>query len=112
MADMMIGEIRMMGFPKAPVGWLICDGSQYATSDYPDLFNRIGYTYGGSGANFMVPDMRSRIPIHDSHLGDHPLGQPGGTETVPLVADNLPPHNHIFYGVASLATFNAPQSQQ
>lgn len=39
----------------APVGWVLCDGSSFATTKYPALFAELGYTYGGSGANFNVP---------------------------------------------------------
>ena len=48
--------------PSIPVGWLLCDGASYPTATYPDLFAAIGYTYGGGGANFNVPDMRGRVP--------------------------------------------------
>lgn len=41
--------------------YLIKDGSQYATATYPALFSVIGYTFGGSGANFNVPDERARM---------------------------------------------------
>ena len=40
----------------APVGWLLCDGKNYNTAEYPNLFQVIGYTYGGSGSTFKVPD--------------------------------------------------------
>lgn len=39
-----------------PNGYLRCDGTSYATATYPNLFGVIGYIYGGSGANFSVPD--------------------------------------------------------
>lgn len=38
--------------------WLLCDGTSYQTATYPNLFAIVGYTYGGSGANFNVPDLR------------------------------------------------------
>ena len=41
----------------------LCDGTQYPTATYPALFALISYTYGGSGANFAVPDLRGRAPI-------------------------------------------------
>lgn len=44
----------------APVGWLLCDGKNYNTAEYPNLFQVIGYTYGGSGSIFKVPDFRNR----------------------------------------------------
>lgn len=40
-----------------PTGWLMCDGVGYTTSTYSDLFGVIGYTYGGSGSTFNVPNM-------------------------------------------------------
>lgn len=44
----------------APVGWLLCDGKNYNTAEYPNLFQVIGYTYGGSGSTFKVPDFRGK----------------------------------------------------
>lgn len=44
----------------APVGWLLCDGKNYNTAEYPNLFQVIGYTYGGSGLTFKVPDFRGK----------------------------------------------------
>jgi len=43
---------------SAPSGYLYCDGASYPTASYPALFAAIGYTYGGAGANFNVPDTR------------------------------------------------------
>ena len=40
-----------------PRGFLFADGSSYKTADYPELFNIIGYTYGGSGDTFNVPNL-------------------------------------------------------
>src|SRR5688572_19492014 len=40
-------------------GWLACDGSSYAQSDYQALFAAISTTYGGDTANFNVPDLRN-----------------------------------------------------
>jgi hypothetical protein len=36
--------------------YLVCDGTSVAKADYPALFEVIGYNYGGSGANFNLPD--------------------------------------------------------
>lgn len=44
----------------APVGYVLCDGASYNRFTYAELFNIIGYTYGGSGDNFNVPDYRDR----------------------------------------------------
>lgn len=48
----------------APTGWLVCDGTSYSTGGiYANLFAAIGYTWGGSGSSFNVPDFRGRALI-------------------------------------------------
>jgi microcystin-dependent protein len=56
------GTIKKHAGPSTPSGWLRCNGTSYPTSLHPALFGEIGYTYGGSGANFNVPDFRRRNP--------------------------------------------------
>ena len=41
---------------NAPIGWLLCNGQSVSTSAYSELSTVIGYTYGGSGSNFNVPN--------------------------------------------------------
>jgi len=53
----------------APAGWVLCDGTSYATGDLPAVFAIIGYDYGGSGANFNVPDMRGMFPFMQAAAG-------------------------------------------
>jgi microcystin-dependent protein len=55
------GAIVAYGGQFAPAGYLLCDGTSYATASYSALFNAIGYAYGGSSANFNVPDLRGRF---------------------------------------------------
>lgn len=38
-----------------PAEYLYCDGSTLSTTSYVDLFNAIGYDYGGSGTSFDLP---------------------------------------------------------
>lgn len=44
-----------------PQGWLLCDGTEYNSQDYPELFAAIGVAHGGSGGTFRVPDYRGRF---------------------------------------------------
>lgn len=48
---------------SVPTGWLECDGTGKSTTTYAALFAAIGYTWGGSGATFNVPDFRGRSRI-------------------------------------------------
>lgn len=43
------------------LGWLKCDGRLLSKNDYMCLFNVIGTTFGGSGTQFKLPDMRGRV---------------------------------------------------
>ena len=40
------------------LGYLLCDGSSYEASVFPDLFKVIQHAHGGSGNKFNVPDLR------------------------------------------------------
>ena len=51
--DPFLGEIQMVGFNFAPVGWAMCDGSLLPISQYDALFSLLGTTYGGDG---ITPD--------------------------------------------------------
>jgi len=52
-----------------PSGWMLCDGRQLATAAHPTLFAAIGYSYGGSGANFNIPDFRGRFARYNDNMG-------------------------------------------
>lgn len=41
-------------------GFIQCDGRSLSTTQYFMLFDVIGYTYGGSGSSFQIPDYRNR----------------------------------------------------
>ena len=53
-----VGEIFAWPHDVDPSGALYCDGSSYDTTAEAELFAVIGYTYGGSGNSFNVPDYR------------------------------------------------------
>lgn len=90
------GEITMFAGSSAPTGWLICDGSAKDTTTYADLFAVIGYTYGGSGATFNLPNLQGNIPVGlDSGDTDFDtLGETGGAKTHTLSIAEIPNHNH------------------
>ena len=98
MSEPYVGEIRMFGFPRLPVGWLPCDGSLYAISQYDVLYTLIGSTYGGDGqVTFATPQLSGRLPIHQgagTGLSRYVTGQLGGSETVTLLPLQMPQHNH------------------
>jgi hypothetical protein len=56
------------------------------------LFAAIGYSFGGSGETFNLPNPSSRVP---GVIGpSHPMGQSLGNETHAISVDELPSHSH------------------
>ena len=94
----------------APSGWLLCYGQTLSTSAYANLFAAIGYTYGGSGPSFNLPDLRgrvvagldnmggtaaNRITTGGSGISGTTLGAAGGAETNVMTTDQMPEHSHV-----------------
>ena len=76
------GIVVPWGSAAIPSGFLLCDGTSYATASYTALFAVIAYTYGGSGANFNVPDLRDRTVVGVSSGNSKALAQGIGANTV------------------------------
>jgi microcystin-dependent protein len=76
------GIVVPWGSAAIPSGFLLCDGTSYATASYTALFAVIAYTYGGSGANFNVPDLRDRTVVGVSSSNSKALAQAIGANTV------------------------------
>ena len=110
MSSPFIGEIRLVGFSFAPVGWAKCDGAILAIAQNDALFALIGTTYGGDGqVTFALPDLRGRVPIHNGQgpgLSSYIIGQAAGTETVTLTANQLPGHTHFGAGAVGSGDTN------
>jgi microcystin-dependent protein len=119
--DPFLGEIRMVGFNFAPVGWMLCQGQTLPISQYQALFSLLGTTYGGNGTTtFQLPDLQGRVPINAGNGVGLPVyvqGEKAGTATVTLLASNLPAHSHTITPPVSnvkatssspVATFPAP----
>jgi microcystin-dependent protein len=97
MSDSYVGEVRLVGFNFAPVGWSYCNGARVGISQNSTLYNLIGTTYGGDGQTyFNLPDLQGRIPIHQGLNGvsNYALGQPGGVEKVLLSLGQYPNPTH------------------
>lgn len=95
MSESYLGEIRMFGGNFPPLGWAFCDGRSLSISQYSALYSLIGTTYGGDGqTNFLVPDLRGRVPVHQGS-GVVP-GQQAGVESVTLGVPQMPGHSHAF----------------
>ena len=88
-----------------PDGWLLCDGSQFSSVEYPELSTLIQNTYGTiEGLLYRLPDLRARTPIGINTNNDatekedafetRVIGSSGGAENHPLGIDEIPSHDH------------------
>jgi microcystin-dependent protein len=91
-----VGAISLWATNSAPTGWLICDGSSVSKSVYAALYSVITDTYGESGLNFNLPNLKGRIPVgRDSAQTEFDaLGETGGAKTHTLTSTEMPSHTH------------------
>lgn len=87
-----VGFLMPFAGTSVPSGWVSCEGQSLAVASYSDLYSAIGYLYGGSGANFNVPDLRDRTPVGQG--GEFASGEVGGAKHVTLTDTELPEHTH------------------
>jgi microcystin-dependent protein len=91
-----IGLIHPFASATIPDGYLLCDGGSYATADFPELFTVVGYSFGGSGADFNVPNLIDRTVVGSS--GVFAFGDVGGTTEETLDVSQIPSHTHADSG--------------
>ena len=109
MAQPYVGEIRMFAGNFAPAGWMFCEGQLLPISENETLFQLIGTTYGGDGqSTFALPDLRSRVPIHNGN--GFVLAEQGGAEEVTLTVQQIPAHSHPLIGSSSTGSTSIPEN--
>ncbi len=93
MSEPYLGELKLMSFNYPPRGWAVCDGQELAIAQNQALFSLLGTVYGGDGrTSFGLPDLRSRVPVHQGP--ELPLGTRTGQMTHTLNVAQLPAHTH------------------
>lgn len=81
------------------------NGGALSASEYPDLFAALGYTFGGSGDLFGLPDLRGRTIVHVGQaLGGayRNLGDRFGAEKTTLTINQIPAHTHSEIGATAV----------
>ena len=113
-SDPFVGQIEIVGFNFAPVGWAFCDGSLLPISQNTALFSLLGTFYGGDGIRtFALPDLRGRMAIGQGQgpgLSSMVIGEIGGEEQVTLTLNQIPTHNHVAMGASASADGLSPTS--
>lgn len=92
-----VGSVLDFAGTSAPANFLICNGQSLSTTTYATLFAVIGYTWGGSGATFNVPNFQGYVSAGSGGTlfsGSDTVGLTGGASSVSLTENNLPAHTH------------------
>ena len=104
------GVITMYGGTAAPLGTLLCNGTEVSRTTYSRLFDVIGTIYGaGNGTGtFNLPNLQGRVPVglKASEPVFNTLGNIGGTGAHTLTVNEIPPHTHTYLGVNSQGAFS------
>src|SRR6266513_1053504 len=110
MSNPFVAEVSIFAFNFAPKGWAFCDGQLLPISQNTALFSLLGTTYGGDGkSTFALPNLQGSSPLHVG--GSQPglglslrdLGEASGSDSVTLLAPELPPHGHTIQAKAGAA---------
>lgn len=105
--NMPLGSIIMYPRTTPPNSkWMLCEGQTLVNTLFPDLFSIIGYSFGGSGVHFSLPDMRSKfIAGFDATAPAEyqTIGQGGGTNSVTLTGNQSGTSAHAHTASTSLS---------
>lgn len=95
-----IGDYKWSAKDNDFNGWLLCDGRSLSRTQYFELFNAIGTSFGTTSAStFKIPNMRGRIIGGVGNSGNendstHALGHSVGAENITLSTTQIPSHSH------------------
>ena len=103
-----LGIVQMWAGVTVPEGYVLCNGQELRTTDYPELYKALGATFNNAtsasgtkystrGGYFRVPDLRGRFVVgqHDSDNDYRTNGSAGGLKAVTLTEEQLPGHTHM-----------------
>lgn len=109
-----IGEVRLLPYNFAPKGWALCNGQVLPISSNTALFSILGTVYGGDGkTTFALPNLQGRVVPGAGQgpgLQNWMPGMQGGSDSVTLISDEMPAHNHTLSGLDVVGTVDAPSA--
>lgn len=92
-----VGTIFSYAGKTVPETFMLCDGRSLDKTEYEELFNVIGYTFGGSGESFKLPDLRGKtlVGVSSADTNFDSVGKTGGEKEHTLTVNEMPKHAHI-----------------
>ena len=108
MSNAFLGQITMFAGNFAPKATAFCNGQTLSIQQNTALFSLLGTTYGGNGTTtFALPNLQSRLPVHQGQgqgLSPYTIGQTGGVTGVTIISSTMPSHTHTFNATTANAT--------
>lgn len=101
-----IGSILPFVTTDLPNHMLLCDGTQYAREDYPELYAVLDSIYIVDADNFTVPDLRNLVLVGSED--NYAIGDTGGEDAHTLTVAELAAHTHTDSGHAHSAEVSTP----
>ena len=93
-----VGDTKMSIASRDHLGWLNCDGRTLNVNNFYQLWEVVGYSFGGSGTQFNLPDMTGRVAGTVGSDGVGPktwaLGDISGEQVHTLTIPEMPSHTH------------------
>jgi microcystin-dependent protein len=96
-----VGDSKFSAVTSDHMGWVLCDGRLLSVTQFQFLFNLIGYSFGGSGTQFRLPNAAGRVPGAIGTGSDQNnstftaiLGLSTGEYMHQLTIGEMPSHNH------------------
>jgi microcystin-dependent protein len=112
MADPFLGQIMLVAFNFAPVGYIEAAGQVMPISVNTALFSLFGTYYGGNGtSNFGIPNLQGNCVVGQGQgpgLSDYVIGESGGSPNCTLTTLQVPAHNHLVNARSTRADQTAP----
>jgi microcystin-dependent protein len=101
-----VGEIKLYAGTTAPDNYLICSGTSKDKNQYSALFAYLGYTFGGGGQWFNLPNLQGKFVVGYKIATEYStMGGYIGSSDVTLTTAQIPAHLHnIYYGGSVLGS--------
>lgn len=107
-----VGEVKLVPYTFAPIGWAFCEGQILPISQNTALFSLLGTYYGGNGVStFGLPDLRDRNVVgigSGPGLTPYDIGDKLGNADVTLDTSQIPVHSHDLNVSGAAATLASP----
>ncbi len=93
-----VGTIVIFGGSSSniPTNWHICDGTTFSITDYPDLYNVIGFRYNSGGESsgyYRIPDLVDKYVVSTTATVDASNFSTGANT---MEVNQIPSHTHTF----------------